>query len=342
MNLLDLAKELGLDPRKTSASHGGEYHCPCPSCGGNDRFMFWPEDDRYWCRQCNSKGDAIQFCRDFLGLSFQAACMKAQKNSANSNSQSRFKPADTSSIREPSGSWKDKARHFSDTAHQRLLIDKTAMGLVVQRGLSFNSIQQYRLGWNPIKAFHRRSDWGLKETENRKWICLPAGIVIPILENSQIQKLKIRKSEWKEGNFYGKYYEVPGSSNMIPIFGDPSIAICIVVEAEFDAMLVIQEAGDLCNCIAIGGAQKRPNLSTQQWLVSKKLLLFALDFDVAGKKEYFYWHESYPNLEPWPVPEEKSPGDFFVKGGSLRMWISSGLKLLQNHELLEDSRHQRL
>jgi hypothetical protein len=26
----------------------------------------------------NAKGDAIQFCRDFLGLSFHAACLKAQ------------------------------------------------------------------------------------------------------------------------------------------------------------------------------------------------------------------------------------------------------------------------
>ncbi len=326
MNLLDLAEELGLKPRKTSASRGGEYHCPCPGCGGDDRFMFWPEEDRYWCRQCHSKGDAIQFCRDFLGLSFRAACMKTQKDAANSRSRSRIIPGDSSSIREPSGSWKDKARLFSENAHQRLLIDKTAMGLILQRGLSSDSIQQHQLGWNPIKSFYRRSDWGLEESENRKWLCLPAGIVIPVLENSQIQKLKIRKSEWKEGDFYGKYYEVPGSSNMIPIFGDQSMDTCIVVEAEFDAMLVIQEAGDLCACIALGGAQKRPNEPLRQWMLNRTLLLFALDFDDAGKKEYSYWQQSYPNLEPWPVPEEKSPEDYFKVGGKTRDWISSGIR----------------
>ena len=34
--------------------------------------------------------------------------------------------------------------------------------------------------------------------------------------------------------------------------------IVVIVEAELDAMLIIQEAGDLCACIALGGAQKRP------------------------------------------------------------------------------------
>jgi len=335
MNLLDLAKELGLDPRKTSAAHGGEYHCPCPNCGGTDRFIFWLENDRYWCRRCNSKGDFIQFCRDFLGLPFPAARMKAQK----SLSTHQFKSSmDSRSIREPSALWANKADCFSESAHQRLMIDKTAMELIRQRGLTLGAIQKYKLGWNPIKMFHKRSDWGLEETENYSWICLPAGIVVPIFEKGRIQKIKIRRSEWKEGDFYGKYYEAPGSSNTTPVFGDPSMNVCIIVEEEFDAMLVIQEAGDLCNCLAIGGAQKRPDFLTHQWLLTKNLLLFALDFDEAGKKEYLYWCESYPNLEPWPVPEEKSPGDFFVKGGSLRTWISSGLKLLQNHELLEDSR----
>ena len=46
MSLLELVKEMGLEPLKTSMSRGGEYHCPCPHCGGKDRFMFWPETNR--------------------------------------------------------------------------------------------------------------------------------------------------------------------------------------------------------------------------------------------------------------------------------------------------------
>jgi hypothetical protein len=50
---------------------------PCPNCGGDDKFIFWPKDDQYWCRQCNVKGDSIQFCRDFLGLDYRSACLKS-------------------------------------------------------------------------------------------------------------------------------------------------------------------------------------------------------------------------------------------------------------------------
>ena len=326
MNLLDLAEEMGLEPRKTSASRGGEFHCPCPSCGGNDRFMFWPEEDYYWCRQCNAKGDSIQFCRDFQQLSFRDACIKTQKHPVDIESRSKACLADPVPIRTPSRSWEDRARNFTENSLRRLLVDNIAIALILQRGLSFDTIKKNQLGWNPVKTFYLRTDWGLEETEECKWVCLPAGIVIPAFESNALQKLKIRKSEWKEGDFYGKYYEVPGSSNMQPIFGELSSEVVVIVEAELDAMLVIQEAGDLCSCVALGGAQKRPHSFLRQWLLNRKLILFALDFDEAGKKEYFYWQQSYPNLEPWPVPEGKSPGDYYKASGKLRDWILVGTK----------------
>ncbi len=327
MNLLDLVEEMGWEPRRTSSGRGGEYHCPCPVCGGDDRFMFWPQTNRYWCRQCKAKGDAIQFCRDFQKLSFRDAYAKAKKDLPGSSFQSWNQPPAPSPIHLPSCSWQDKARAFIESSHQRLLVDKTSMELIMKRGLSVDTIKKNQLGWNPVKMFHRRADWGLEERGKRKWLCLPPGIVIPLFENDTIRKLKIRKSEWKEGNFYGKYYEVPGSSNMLPIFGMRSKEIVVIVEAELDAMLIIQEAGNLCACIALGGAQKRPCPLLREWMLKRKLILFALDFDEAGKKEYPYWQQSYSNLEPWPVPEAKSPGDYFAKGGNLKTWISSGLKL---------------
>ncbi|HUV50116.1 MAG TPA: AAA family ATPase [Anaerolineae bacterium] len=35
---------------------------PCPKCGGNDRFVFRTDQQRFWCRQCNEKGgDIVDF-----------------------------------------------------------------------------------------------------------------------------------------------------------------------------------------------------------------------------------------------------------------------------------------
>ena len=63
---------------------GAEFHGPCPFCGeGYDRFIVWPEQDetgRYWCRQCNRKGDGIQFLRDYLGQSFGDAAARFGKD----------------------------------------------------------------------------------------------------------------------------------------------------------------------------------------------------------------------------------------------------------------------
>lgn len=71
--LLDLIPDL----KRIGSSRGGsEYHGPCPFCGGDDRFIVWPEQGntgRYWCRQCNRKGDTIQFLRDRDGCSFAEA-----------------------------------------------------------------------------------------------------------------------------------------------------------------------------------------------------------------------------------------------------------------------------
>lgn len=33
-----------------------EWSSACPTCGGEDRFLFWPDDGNYWCRMCGING----------------------------------------------------------------------------------------------------------------------------------------------------------------------------------------------------------------------------------------------------------------------------------------------
>jgi DNA primase len=145
MNLLELAEEQGLQSHRTSASQGGEYHCPCPRCGGKDRFMLWPAVNRYWCRQCKARGDAIQFCRDFQNPSFQDALIKTQTNLPNLD----FRPS-TLPIRLPFCQWEEKAKIFTSSSHLRLISDKTAIESIGHRGLSIDTIKNNQLGWNPV------------------------------------------------------------------------------------------------------------------------------------------------------------------------------------------------
>lgn len=75
MEILETCQSIGLKPKKVSVSKGGEYAMACPSCGGKDRFRVWPHQKRgsYWCRQCNIRGDYIQFLRTFLNKTFKEA-----------------------------------------------------------------------------------------------------------------------------------------------------------------------------------------------------------------------------------------------------------------------------
>ena len=79
MNLLDLAIRIGINPVYVAGTQGGEYHSPCPSCSGKDRFRIQPFRKMtkctgfYKCRKCDKSGDAIQFCRDFLNMSYNEA-----------------------------------------------------------------------------------------------------------------------------------------------------------------------------------------------------------------------------------------------------------------------------
>ena len=74
INLLDLLDQNGCRLRKVANTKGGEYAGACPFCGGNDRFRVWSETGRYWCRQCDKNGDAIQFVRETKGMGYREAC----------------------------------------------------------------------------------------------------------------------------------------------------------------------------------------------------------------------------------------------------------------------------
>jgi len=78
-DLLEFCKQVGLEPKRVASTHGGEYKSPCPECFGTDRFTVWPNRQYkscvggYFCRHCNKGGDSIQFCRVFLGMTWDQA-----------------------------------------------------------------------------------------------------------------------------------------------------------------------------------------------------------------------------------------------------------------------------
>lgn len=333
MNILDLAQELNLLPKRSSSTNGGEYKSKCPKCQeGMDRFCIWPNQGpagRYWCRVCEAKGDAIQFCRDFLGLTFHQACQKVNVTPESKIPPPRakklmFEPRQATIVHP---SWQQVAKRFIDYSHENLLKEPNVINQLEQRGLTIETIKRFRLGWNPKNLFDQRERWGLEPEikENgllkRQW--LPRGIVIPSFQDSHPTKIKVRRSDWVSEDTLPKYVEVSGSTQSPSVYGDSSKPI-IIVESELDAILIQQEAADLVCSVALGGVSKKPDAELHGLLKRAPLILLSLDLDDPGKKRYSFWMRQYPHLRPLPSPFCKSVGDAYQnKKINIRNWLNS-------------------
>jgi len=328
MRLLQLAYEFGITPKRVASTNGGEYHSPCPSCGGKDRFIIWDSQSRYFCRRCEAKGDQIQFCRDFMGMSYAQACQRCGKPAnmtftRNTLRVTKFIPSEAS---EPPLEWQNRAQQFVVAASH---LTRVAKHLFEERLITTEMINRFALGWNASTQFDSYADWGLTSSSNEKGrekrVWLPRGIVIPTFEAKQIMKLKVRRSDWHEHDQFPKYVEITGSRKSPSLYGGHS-DVWVIVESELDAMLVQQYANDLCCCLALGGASKKPDKATHERLAKAAVILFALDFDDAGKGAYRFWRTTYPRIRAWPIPRGKSPGDALKLGVDLRSWVAHGIE----------------
>src|SRR5262249_37325910 len=147
-----LARQLALEPKRISAN---TYSSGCPKCQGNTRFVIWHKTGTYYCHVCKISGDAIQLCREFLGMTFQEACAYLGRDDASQRfydlPPTSFKPAIS-----PAATWEEKADKFISGCHDRLLIDIPALNLVMARGLELPTIKRFRIGWNPISLYQER------------------------------------------------------------------------------------------------------------------------------------------------------------------------------------------
>lgn len=293
MNLIELVQEKELQPRRTAATNGGEYHCACPACGGKDRFAIWPNQKqdkctgRYWCRQCGINGDAIKFCREFLGLSWEDAIRKLNLppiNLPRFNTVTKKTEPKLAIAKEPSQKWKEKALQFINQCHDNAVRNPSIMQTFYERGFNEKTIQKFKLGYccNPVISmtkdiFCDYIDWGLesekKDDGSIKRLWLPHGLVIPSFsEKEEAVRINIRRLDWHDGDKLGKYIKVNGGMNAPAIYGD----------------------------------------------ISKRVF--------AGAKFLQKIKENYKQSKLWPAPLGKSPGDALKDHKiDLRQWILQGL-----------------
>ena len=316
-----------------------------PAAKRQSRRLFWPcpfHDDshpsfevdlerRTWkCWPCNLGGDAAELVKLKNGVAFPEAVrvvaelsgiVTPSRRSANptprpATAPPAGKPAKAASPppERPSGLTLADALALLTEAATRLWTSEgtETLAYLHGRGLRDETIRAARLGWTPgVMIPTREGDR-----------CYQArGVVIPWFDGDRLALVKIRQPEGSKPKYAEAFRDRPG------IFPDRAViepgGPLVIVEGEFDALLLGQEIGHLAVVVTLGSASSRPDLATRAKMLAACPWYIATDSDEAGDKAASDWPAVARRVRP--------PGAFkdwteaAQAGMNLRRWWSDRL-----------------
>jgi len=319
-----------LQGKELKKKNAREWAGACPACGGEDRFVVWPQENRCFCRVCNKSYDAIAFLREFHNMSFVEACHYLGENqklerkpiSVKKNQVVKWEPK---IIEKPAEKWRQRADTFVKWAHSKLLsMSDKVDWLRCERGLSVESIEKYCLGWNSIDIYRNRKDWGIEIIGKIRKIFIPAGLVIPAYREKTCYRMKIRRDKVEIGK--NRYHFLAGGRNICLLVGEGKDIV--IVESELDALLLAQEAGELITAVALGSCANKPDRETFEAMNKAENIFVALDFDNAGEKASWEWQKFFPFAKRLIFPGGKDVTDSWHSGINLKEFIRTKVEAL--------------
>ena len=326
-----ILKLLQQDGHQIKRKGNDEFSSSCPACGGTDRFIIKATDQatRFFCRQCEIKGDAIEYLRTFRKICFKEALEHIGKHitpqlKGHNTKISRNTPRSAIITAPPIRC--TKSGELIVWAAKALLDDNTKLEwLLKKRGITRETAERFRLGWIESNIYDSRVAWGLPEEIKpdgtpRKML-IPAGLLIPGPD-----RIRIRRSAQGE---YGKYHVVNGSGNA-PLIINSNLprddTPAIIVESELDAILLCQELHEDLLIIATGSTANGPSAQIIDDLRQRPFVLVSLDSDNAGAKaSWAKWINVLPNGQRAPVPMSwgKDHTEAHLDGHDLNQWLSA-------------------
>ena len=320
--LIDILADDGLTARKKGPD---EYCSPCPACGGRDRFIVRTDGKaRYWCRQCDISGDAIEYLRKFRAIPYREAAEFVGKQLDAPVTRKTRQDAHSTPIVPPSDIWIKRAEELIEWTHESLFENESAMTwLLTERGLTRATVERFRLGWIDRDVFDEREKWGLPD--NGKKMLIPSGLVIP-----GPARIRIRRNNPGE---YGRYHVLQGSSPAPRTIGDPYENTAIIAESELDALLLCQEIDRAVFVVALGSTSIKPDSAIADELLKRlnecPVVLIALDTDDPGGKAARHWLDEMHNAYRAMIPPElgKDITDAYLRGVDLNVWLSAAMDL---------------
>jgi DNA primase len=313
-------------------------------------FSVVPGKHMFYCFGCGAHGDVIEFLVKKDGVRFIDAAMllagqygieiegsRGQGFEGSSAGKTRnYKPETKNQeyVPEkaipPADVWREKAEKLVSWAHDNLCnyaIYDWRVAELEKRGIDIDLIKEFRIGWNPMDIYRPREAWGLPtelkdDGKTRKKLWIPEGFVIPLMNGKVVERVRIRTEREQP-----KYYVMPGSGMRCLVPGG-AVRAYVIIESELDAIMVWGKIrANKIGVVALGSAQRHPELETYDLLKKVPVILNALDFDQAGRKALEWWEERFPEEihRRWPVPHGKDPGDAFKAGLDIAGWIRAGL-----------------
>jgi hypothetical protein len=214
-----------------------------------------------------------------------------------------------SPVKQASGLPLADARKLVEEAAGRLWTPEgvDALAHLRGRGLTEATIKAARLGWMPRVSIPVKDG-------TRFWNV--SGIIIPWMDRDRLAMVKIRRPSGKEPKYAEAFRDrpaiYPAASVVRP--GKP----LLIVEGEFDALLLGQELADLAAVVTLGSASSRPEGSTHLAMLAAHTWYLAHDADEAGDKAASGWPASARRVRP-PAPC-KDWTEAFQYSINLRRW----------------------
>ena len=327
-----ITKELG-----PSAIQSGRHWWPCPfhteaTPGG--AFGLTPDGQGYKCFSCGATGDIITWTEDYYrlvrwrekfaklrelaGLAVQETLQKPIARQPDSPHHSTPPPAN----------WQARGRELAAVARKQWAEGQPGLDYLQAGGLTADIIQSMGLGWLPPNPRHRwgwygddPGRWGLGQ-KKRVWLC--PGIVTPCETEGILWYIKIRHfSKDGEPTDKPKYLQPAGARTGLygRWNGKPAL---LLTEGERDAMLAIQEIGDLVDVASFGGSTQVANGIPGRWLLHLlryERIFAAYDSDAAGTEAVIDLVARSDRIERTFFPAGNDLTDFHIAGGDLRVWI---------------------
>jgi len=329
-----------------------EYHsnCPFPGCeGSTDSFIMCPDTGRYShsirAKGCGKSGDGIDFLEDYMMMDRREAMEELELQDVSFYDNKPVIPQQQDGKSAPNKKWQEAGLLIVERAERYLWHSSApesvkALAYLHARGLKDETIKKARIGYCPLMPDGRWymgtfEQWGLDPeqlTESqlaKGGVKVPNGIVIPWFCNNQLWKIAVKRPGQEMD-----YGQVMGSSeglyNVDAIqYGE----LVMMVEGEIDALSVIQEAGDLVNCVATGSAGKG---RLGKWIAEIGLASFILqsfDEDEAGDSGAEFWLKLFEKIcIRWTPGLWKDVNEMLQKQLSgendvctLRQWVQYGI-----------------